>query len=96
VIRGRWIRRKSSQKNKILQVCSTGVYWKEAANLKLASVATDILGFLGRAMVAAVVQGETDPTALAQLARGRLRPKQAQLVAALTGRVTVDPLPQAA
>jgi transposase len=60
----------------------------EAANLKLASVATDILGVSGRGMLAAVVQGETDATALARLAKGRLRPKQEQLVAALTGRIT--------
>jgi transposase len=60
----------------------------EAANLKLGSVATDILGVSGRAMLAALVQGEADPTALAQLARGRLRKKHVQLVAALTGRST--------
>lgn len=60
----------------------------EAANLKLASVATDILGVSGRAMLAAVVRGETDATALARLAKGRLRPKRAQLGAALTGRIT--------
>jgi len=57
----------------------------EGADLKLASVATDILGVSGRAMLAAVVQGETDATALAGLAKGRLRRKQEQLVAALTG-----------
>jgi len=48
----------------------------EAANLKLAAVATDILGVSGRAMLAAVVQGETDASVLAGLARGRLRRKQ--------------------
>jgi transposase len=60
----------------------------EGANLKLASVATDILGVSGRTMLAAVVRGETDATALAGLAKGRLRRKQEQLVAALTGRIT--------
>jgi len=60
----------------------------EAANLKLGSVATDILGVSGRAMLAALVQGETDAAALAGLAKGRLRKKQPQLVAALTGRST--------
>jgi transposase len=60
----------------------------EAANLKLGSVATDILGVSGRAMLAALVQGETDATALAGLAKGRLRQKRPQLVAALTGQIT--------
>ncbi len=60
----------------------------EAANLKLGSVASDILGASGRAMLAALVRGETDPTALAGLAKGRLRQKREQLVAALTGRST--------
>ena len=61
---------------------------REAANLKLAAVATDILGVSGRAMLAAVIQGETDAQVLAGLAKGRLRRKQEQLVAALTGRIT--------
>jgi transposase len=60
----------------------------EVANLKLGSVATDILGVSGRAMLAALVEGETDPTALASLAKGRLKKKHAQLVEALTGRIT--------
>ena len=60
----------------------------EAANLKLGSVATDILGVSGRAMLAALARGETDATALAGLAKGRLRSKREQLVAALTGRST--------
>ena len=63
----------------------------EGANLKLASVATAILGVSGRAMLAAVVRGETDASVLASLAKGRLRRKQEQLVAALTGRITVVP-----
>jgi transposase len=60
----------------------------EVANLKLGSVATDVLGVSGRAMLAALVKGETDPTALARLAKGRLRRKHDQLVPALTGRIT--------
>jgi len=62
----------------------------EGANVKLGSVATDILGVSGRAMLAALVRGETDAAALAGLAKGRLRKKQPQLVAALTGRITPD------
>jgi len=60
----------------------------EGANLKLGSVATDILGGSGRAMLAALVHGATDPTALARLAKGRLRKKHPQLVAALTGCIS--------
>jgi transposase len=60
----------------------------EAANLKLGSVATDILGVSGRAMLAALVKGETDASALAGLAKGRLRQKRDRLVAALTGQIT--------
>jgi len=45
----------------------------EDAGIKLASVATDILGVSGRAMLDALVQGTTDPQVLAEMARGRLR-----------------------
>ncbi len=58
----------------------------EGANIKLASVATDILGKSGRAMLAALVAGTTDPAAMAQLARGRLREKLPALEQALVGR----------
>ncbi len=56
------------------------------AGIKLASVATDILGVSGRAMLEALVQGTTDPDVLADLARGRLRAKLPALRQALTGR----------
>ena len=59
----------------------------EDANIKLASVATEVLGVSGRAMVEALIAGETDPERLADLARGTLRKKRAALVEALTGRV---------
>jgi len=51
----------------------------EGANLKLAGVATDVLGLSGRAMLAALLQGERDPDLLADLAQGRLRAKLPQL-----------------
>jgi transposase len=57
----------------------------EGANIKLASVATDILGTSGREILAALVAGETDGAALAQLAQGRLREKLPQLEQALIG-----------
>jgi transposase len=56
------------------------------AGIKLSSVASDILGVSGRAMLAALVSGDRDPEALADLARGRLRKKLPQLQQALTGR----------
>ncbi len=58
----------------------------EDAGVKLASVATDILGVSGRAMLEALVQGTTDPAVLAELAKGRLRAKLPALRAALVGR----------
>jgi transposase len=58
----------------------------EDAGLKLASVATDVMGVSGRAMMAALLQGQTDPVALAELARGRLRRKLPALRQALQGR----------
>ena len=59
----------------------------EGANIKLSSVATDVLGASGRAMLAALAAGETDPKALADLARGRLREKLGRLEEALRGMV---------
>jgi transposase len=60
----------------------------EDANIKLASVASDILGKSGRAMLRALIAGETDPVKLADLAERRLRGKIPALRAALHGRVT--------
>jgi transposase len=57
----------------------------EWATIKLASVVTDITGVSARAMLQALVEGQTDVTALAELARGRLRTKQAELEQALRG-----------
>jgi transposase len=60
----------------------------EDANIKLASVATDVLGVSGRDMLEALIAGETDPAKLADLARKRLREKIPALRQALQGRVT--------
>jgi len=59
----------------------------EGANIKLAAVATDILGKSGREILAALVDGQTDAAELAQLAKGRLREKLPELERALAGRV---------
>ena len=58
----------------------------EDADIKLASVATDILGVSGRAMLEALIRGITDPDTLADLARGALRKKLPALRQALAGR----------
>src|SRR5262249_22347257 len=60
----------------------------EDANVKLASVATDVLGVSCRDMLEALAAGETDPPKLADLARKRLREKLPALQLALQGRVT--------
>jgi transposase len=60
----------------------------EDANIKLAAVATDVLGMSGRDMLEALIAGETDPEKLADLARKRLRVKIPALQLALQGRVT--------
>ncbi len=60
----------------------------EDANIKLASVATDVLGVSGRAMLEAIVNGQDNPEALADLARRKLRGKIPQLQRALEGKVT--------
>lgn len=59
----------------------------EGANIKLSSVATDVVGASGRAMLEAMVRGTDDPKVLAALARGRMRNKTAQLEEALRGLV---------
>lgn len=57
----------------------------EDTNIKLGDVATDIMGKSARAMVEALLDGQTDPAVLADLARGRLKAKRAHLEEALVG-----------
>jgi transposase len=58
----------------------------EDALIKLSTVATDLFGKSGRAMLEALIAGEHDPELLADLALGKMRPKRAALREALTGR----------
>ena len=58
----------------------------EDANIKLAGVATSSMGLSGRAMLAALLAGTTDPATLAELALGKLRKKRDALTRALSGR----------
>jgi transposase len=75
------VREKSSH---ILRVQKT----LEDANIKLDSVITDVMGMSGRAMIEALIAGESNPTKLARLANYRLKASQEKLREALRGRVT--------
>src|SRR5512133_1266276 len=59
----------------------------EDANLKLASVASDVMGRSARDMLSALLAGEVDPAILAELARGRMRSKRDLLAQALQGQL---------
>jgi transposase len=74
------IRQRSQVVNRIQKVL-------QGANIKLTSVASNIMGVSGRAMIEAISDGVEDPNVLARLAKGRLREKRAELVEALRGLV---------
>lgn len=59
----------------------------EDANIKLGSVASDVLGVSGRDMIRALIDGKSSPEAMAELARRKLRIKIPQLIEALRGGV---------
>ena len=58
----------------------------EDSGIKLSSVATDVMGVSGRAMIEGLIGGTTDPEVLAELAKGRLRKKLPALQKALSGK----------
>jgi len=60
----------------------------EDANLKLSSVLSSVVGSSGRAILNALIAGESDPERLAELAQGTARKKRAALIEALHGRIT--------
>jgi len=70
----------SAECNRLLKVLET-------ANIKLASVASDVFGVSGLAMLGALAEGKATPAEMAELARGRLRGKIPQLEPALDGRM---------
>jgi transposase len=78
--RTNFVRERATLANRVQKVL-------ESANLKLAAVASDVLGVSGRAMLAAIAAGEEDAARLAALAQGRLRKKREALEQALSGRV---------
>jgi transposase len=57
----------------------------ERSNIKLTTVATDIMGVSGRAILAVLIAAQADPATMAELAKGRMRPKLPLLEQALTG-----------
>lgn len=73
------IRERASQVNRVQKLLET-------ANIKLASVATDVMGASGRAMLKALISGQRDAEQLAQLAKGTLCAKRGDLAEALSGR----------
>jgi transposase len=75
------VREQASVYNRVIKVLESG-------NIKLAQVASDALGKSGRAMIAALVRGETDTAKLAGMARGKLKRKETELRRALDGRLT--------
>jgi transposase len=60
----------------------------EGANIKLASVATDIMGLSSRDMIHAMINGEEDPEKLASFARGVMKKKKEELELALRGKMS--------
>ena len=80
--RRRVVQVQASERNRLIKLLET-------AGIKLAGVASDVFGVSGRAMLSALIEGETSPEAMAGLARGMLRRKYADLARALD--VTLQP-----
>lgn len=71
----------SAEKNRLQK-------YLEDANIKLSSVATDVFGVSGRAILKAIIEGNEDAEVLSKLARGRLKSKEDELKRAFNGRIT--------
>jgi transposase len=78
--RGKLVESQAAERNRLLKLLET-------ANIKLASVATDVFGVSGRAMLKALIEGTASAETMADLAKGQLRRKRVDLVLALEGRV---------
>jgi transposase len=70
----------AAERNRLLKVL-------EGANIKLSSVASDVFGVSGRLMLRALIAGKASPREMAELAKGQLRKKTAQLELALEGKL---------
>ena len=78
--RSTFVRERATLSNRVQKVL-------ESANIKLGSVASNVLGVYGRAMLNALIEGQATPSEMAELAKGRLREKREELNKALEGRV---------
>jgi transposase len=78
--RRKLIEAQAAERNRLLRLLET-------ANIKLASVMSDVFGVSGRAMLKALIAGSAAPEEIAALARGQLRRKHAALIEALTGGI---------
>jgi len=78
--RSNFVRERTNFVNRLQKVLET-------ANIKLASVASDVMGVSGRAMIDALIQGQLAPADMANLAKGRMRIRKDDLEGALEGRV---------
>lgn len=78
--RRKLVESRSAERNRLLKVLET-------ANIKLASVATDVFGTSGRMMLRALIEGKSTPQEMAELAQKRLRSKIPQLELALEGKL---------
>jgi transposase len=78
--RRKLVESRTTERNRLLKVLET-------ANIKLASVASNVFGVSGRLMLQALLEGGATPAAMAALAQGRLRKKRADLEQALEGRL---------
>jgi transposase len=78
--RRKLVESRTAERNRLLKLLET-------ANIKLASVASDVFGVSGRRMLRALLDGSSTPEQMAQLARGSLRKKTAALQEALDGRM---------
>src|SRR6201997_3276982 len=78
--RRKLVESQAAERNRLLKLL-------ESANIKLASVATDVFGMSGRLMLRALMEGETTPQEMAELAKKRLRSKIPQLELALEGKL---------
>src|SRR3982750_2781332 len=78
--RRKLVESQAAERNRLLKLLET-------ANIKLASVVTDVFGVSGRAMLKALIEGTASAQAMADLAKGQLRRKRADLIRALEGKV---------
>jgi transposase len=78
--RRKLVQAQASERNRLLRLL-------ESCNIKLSSVATDVFGVSGRAMLRALAEGTATPQEMAELARGTLRRKADRLALALRGQV---------